>query len=143
MNKMMLLIVTLVCVGCGQSDTLPYEKPVFPVSGEVTYQGKPIEDASVRLHPVSAAKGEMVVIPRGTADPIGRFELTTYRKGDGAPPGEYQVSVSWVGQLDGVDEDDEDSLKERLPRKYTRPETSGITVTVKEGMNELPKIVLE
>ncbi|MBT5020328.1 MAG: hypothetical protein HON04_16475 [Planctomicrobium sp.] len=142
--RMMTLLATtaLLCVGCGKSDTVPYEKPVFPVSGGVNFKGKPIKDASIRLHPISTTPDEMVVTPRGVADSGGRFDLTTYRKGDGAPSGEYQVSVSWVGPLDGLDEEEEDRLRERLPRKYTRPESSGITVSISEGMNELPEISL-
>ena len=33
--------------------------------------------------------------PRATVDKQGNFSLTTYEQADGAPPGEYLVTVEW------------------------------------------------
>ena len=128
-------------VGCGTTDRLPGEKPVYPTRGVVTYRGKSLPDATVRLHPVETQGVE--VIPRGSVESDSGFALTTYRRNDGAPAGQYNVSVSWLGPLNGVSEDAEDRLKERLPNKYTNPRTSGIKVTIAEGENELPPIDLK
>ena len=140
----MLLVacMTATVVGCGKSED-PNARQTFPASGMVTYQGQPIPDASIRLHPVSPPEdGKPVYTPRGRADASGLYTLSTYSAGDGAPPGDYLVSVSWLGPLDGVSEDEEDKLKERLPRKYNFAETSGIKVTVTEGDNMLEEIAL-
>jgi len=141
MKWLLMLSASAVCVvlvGCGAANKLPGEKPVYQTVGTVTYKGKPIPDASIRLHPIDG--NSETVIPRGTVGPDSKFALTTYRKDDGAPEGEYYVSVSWVGPLDGVDEEDEDRLRERLPKKYTKPETSGVKVTIAADQNELPPI---
>jgi hypothetical protein len=128
--------------GCGQAPE-PNAREVFPTLGFVTFKGKPIPDASIRLHPMPPPDdGKPVFVPRGSVDESGMFVLSTYRQGDGAPPGDYRVSFSWVGPLDGVDEDEEDRRRERLPRKYNSAETSGVMVTVTAGENLLDEIAL-
>ncbi len=128
--------------GCGKAPD-PNAREVFPTTGFVSFKGKPIPDASVRLHPVSPPDdGKPVFVPRGTVDESGKFVLSTYRQGDGAPPGDYRVSFSWVGPLDGVSEEEEDRLRERLPRKYINAKSSGVIVTVTDGENVLDEIAL-
>ena len=136
-------MLTAVLSGCGGGQTPP-EPPLFPVTGQVFYRNQTIPDATVRLTPVTPPRnGKPLYLPHGTVDESGLFTLSTYRRGDGAPAGEYYVSFSWVGSLKGISEDDEDKLPERLPRKYTNPQTSGFTVTVKEGSNILPAFALQ
>jgi len=140
--RVLMACMTLAIVGC--SSELPEnERAVFPASGVVTYQGKSIPDATVVLHPVAPPTDDKPFFaPRAVVDKDGTFQFTTYRTGDGAPPGDYRATVSWVGPLDGIDEDDEDRLPERLPRKYTNPRTSGISVTIVAGTNELSEMTL-
>ncbi len=115
---------------------------MFPVSGKILYRGKPIPDATVCLHPVTPfADGKPAVLPRAEVNENGEFTVTTYRTHDGAPAGEYRVTVSWLGPLSGIDEDAEDRLRERLPRKYVNAQTTDLQVAVSEqGSNELPEI---
>ncbi|QDT25781.1 hypothetical protein Enr10x_10780 [Gimesia panareensis] len=137
-----LCLLTLLS-GCG-SEKLEDARTVFPVTGVVLYQDQPITDGMVSLTPVNPPSDDKQFFnPRGTVDESGKFQITTYEKGDGAPPGEYKVSFTWVGSLEGVSEDEEDKLPEKLPRKYTNPETSGITITVKEHNNLLSPIELK
>ena len=130
--------------GCGESPD-PNARPVTPVQGTITFRGKPIPDATVRFHPASpVSDGKPLVIPRGHVDDRGEFVVSTYRAGDGAPAGEYQLSVSWQGSLAGVDEEEEDRLKELLPRKYCSPETSQLTFAVApDTKNVIPAIDLQ
>ena len=135
-------LLTAIVSGCGASED-PNSREVFPTFGLVTYKGKPIPDATVRLHPVNPpADGKPVYSSRGRVDETGFFAISTYRSGDGAPPGDYRVSISWLGPLKGVSEDEEDKLKERLPHKYTLADASGIQVTIMEGDNILREIAL-
>lgn len=129
--------------GCGEvEDRLA--RTTVPVTGVVKFKGKVIPDATICLHPVDApADGKPVFTPRGNSDEAGNYTLTTYRTADGAPVGEYNVTVSWLGPLKGLDEDQEDRLRERLPRRYTKPETSGIKVVVSDGQNQLDDILLK
>lgn len=138
----LLLLLTL-STGCGSAEAENLRE-VYPVTGKVFYKGEPIPDGMVSLTPVTSTNDEKpFYAPRGTVDENGMFNISTYSTGDGAPPGEYKVSFTWVGSLKGVSEDEEDKLPEKLPRKYTNPETSGITVTVQNRDNLLPPFELE
>ena len=55
-------------------------------------EGKPAEGVQVFFHPLDASQRG---IPRGVTDAEGRFQLRTYHDGDGAPAGEYTVTVYW------------------------------------------------
>lgn len=141
-KNLMLLAVMCAAVGCG-AEMPSDQRVVFPAVGSVSFQGKPIPDATIRLHPVTPpTDGKPVYVSRGKVDDSGLFSVSTYGREDGAPAGEYRVAFSWLGPLAGLTEDQEDRLKERLPRKYTSPDTSGITVVVTEDVNILPEFVI-
>jgi hypothetical protein len=128
------LLITLIAVlatSCEGSKRVP----VFPVSGQVLFGGKPMPRALLVFHPVA----ESPLRPLATADQDGSFALSTYEDGDGAPAGEYQISVEWR-RLATVD--DEKPPPNLLPMKYANPKTSGLTVRVTEGENVLPPIQL-
>src|SRR4051794_24262711 len=83
-----LVVVALAgLVGCAGK-----RKPVTPVQGQLTVDGTPAAQAVVVFHPV---EGGDDVRPTGTVDDQGNFKLTTYAPDDGAPEGEYLVSVTW------------------------------------------------
>jgi hypothetical protein len=68
---------------------------VYPVHGKVVDEkGKPAAGATVMFHPVTPP-GHNVEAAAGTADEAGEYRLTTYNAGDGAPAGEYVVTVTW------------------------------------------------
>jgi len=83
----------LVLSGCG-GPSLPQTSPV---SGTVSYQGSPVEDATVIYSRGSRrlADGEVAI---GKTDASGAFTLTTHvgSQADvpGAVPGQYQVTIS-------------------------------------------------
>jgi len=68
------------------------------------------------------------VTARGTIDAEGRFRLGTNRPGDGAEPGSHQVAINPAPRFEY-----EPPTPVRLPERYGRPETSGLTVTVEPG----------
>lgn len=114
--------------GCGSKGPT-----LYPVTGKVLGpDGKPLARASVVFHPVGAADPNAVK-PRGTAGEDGTFVLTTTTTGDGAPAGEYRVTVEqWRA---GSRPDDPPA--NRLPPKYANPDQSGLTATVGTGPTEL------
>lgn len=114
-------------------------KPTFPTSGKVLLpDGKPAVNASVILHPIGDADPNAVK-PHGKVEADGTFKLTTYDTDDGAPAGEYKVTVElWLA---GVRADDPPS--NRLAPKYSKPDTSGLTATVNSGPTELKAIELK
>jgi hypothetical protein len=75
--------------GCGQSG-------LAPVKGRVTFNGKPVGEASVTFSPVPASADDTEPGKPGTgftaAD--GTFVLSTYKSCDGALVGKHHVTVS-------------------------------------------------
>lgn len=123
------LVVILWCAaGCGQKGPV-----LYPVTGKVTgADGKPLEHATVVFHPVGATDPDAVK-PHAKVGPDGAFTLTTHTAGDGAPAGEYRVTVQqWLSSGKG----DEPPVN-RLPEKYAKPDQSGLTATVNAGPTEL------
>src|SRR5207249_1334477 len=70
----------------------------------------------------------------------GRFTPTTYQTDDGAPAGEYAVTVAWVKEVDNQNAPREEQKEPRnlVPERYGKPETSGLRVEIKKGPNDLP-----
>ena len=112
--------------------------PTFAVTGKVTIDGKPAEKATVVFHPVGKS-GADAIKSRGQVGPDGTFTLTTYSGNDGAPAGEYLVTVQlWAA---GVRSDEAPS--NRLNPKFATPETSGLTATVVAGPTTLEPFALK
>lgn len=136
-----LVLGGILLAGCDEPVD-PNVRAVFPASGKILYRGKPIPDATVCLHPVTPfSDGKPAVVPRAEVNKNGEFTFTTYRTHDGAPVGEYCVTVSWLGPLEGIDEDAEDRLRELLPQKYVNARTTDLRFAVSDqASNELPEI---
>jgi hypothetical protein len=133
--------LVLLAAGCsGNGD----RKPVYPVRGRVLYEGKPAAHALVVFHPLADA-GKGAVLPRGQVGADGTFTLTTYDANDGAPAGEYAVTVEWwlSTATTRTREGDGTPPVNRLPPRYARPQTSGLRVKIGEGDNQLPAFQLK
>jgi hypothetical protein len=127
---------------------------VHPVVGKVTYKGEPLADALVSLHrqptggasPGSAgSSAESVPTPTGTTDSNGVFKIHTYVGADGAPVGDYRVTVVMGRPTDARNLMVKSTSKPTnvtLPSKYADATTSGLVATVKEGDNTLPTYAL-
>jgi hypothetical protein len=128
-----LLVGCLVtAVGCSETRV-----PVFPVSGKVSFQGKPPVGAIVALTPVGTTEAPDV-LPTGTVKDDGSFTLTAYEPGDGAPQGEYVATVQWykvTKELGGPGPN-------VLPKNYSTPKNSPVKVTVGNGPVEIPPITI-
>jgi hypothetical protein len=110
----------------------------------VTYNGTPVSGAMVAFAPKAAGgKGRSAT---GISDDAGIFKIGTVIPGDGALPGDYDVTVrkTEIGpspyanissEMDEAKQAAKGSLKvpkpkELLPEKYASSKTSGLTVTV-------------
>jgi hypothetical protein len=133
--------------GCGDDTGLGKRYPVY---GTVTYKDSPVEAGRISFIPANSKDQNQ----RAAAGDIrnGSYSLTTQIEGDGALPGEYNVTI--VSKL--VDDSkvketiqkyggggrQEDvgrasaQAKNLIPGKYQLPETSKLTVTVKESSNK-------
>jgi hypothetical protein len=91
-------------VGCGDAN----RPKVVPVTGTVTFQGKPLDGAQVtfRAQEGRQSAGELAF---GTTDAQGRFLLRTVfgptTSLDGAVPGDYRVFISKLIPPGGMSEE--------------------------------------
>jgi hypothetical protein len=112
----------------------------YPVRGQVSFKGRPLAEAMVVLHRVGGdVEGHQKPIAYTGAD--GKFLLTTYQSGDGAPPGDYAITVE-LRARQTVGEEVVRSGPSILPPKYAKPESSSFKFSVAEGENAIPPIVL-
>jgi hypothetical protein len=112
---------------------LANRKPTYPVQGRVFFEGTPAANAQVVFHLISADGKSFTRSGDALVEPDGLFSLSTYTPNDGAPAGEYAVTVTlreppWdeVGRPG----------PNRLPAKYANPRTSPLRARVQDGKNE-------
>lgn len=116
--------------------------PTYAVTGTVTQDGSPVDGATVRFQLVDGAQAST-----GVTNDQGRYVLATFAAGDGAPAGDYRVTITKEvakGGAQAVSEDDPNYTGEEgdvemenvLPEKYAKADTSGLTATVTSGANE-------
>lgn len=130
----------LALVGCGANSGID---GLVTVAGTVTYEGKPIEGASVIFGPEGDGRSAS-----GITDPSGRFQLTTLKPNDGALPGKYKVAVSKVEVENAMSADEArewfeknggpppgGNIKNRLPEKYKDMESSELSAEVNQDAN--------
>jgi hypothetical protein len=115
---------------------------LYPVSGRILVNGQPANQALVTLFetneaPLDATGG--VIRPQGWTDADGRFTLTSspHTMNDGAPAGEYRVTVTWPAHRSGFG-----MGPDKLGGKYAKAETSGLTVRIDEKKNALAPLEL-
>lgn len=108
------LLVAMLC-GCGGRSDFP----TAPVSGVVTFNGKPLAGANVAFEPRKSGKGNLSGPGSyGTTDAEGRFRLTTIRDEEGAVVGKHRVSIRTFRAERGPDGGMQIVAKEKLPAKY-------------------------
>jgi 5-hydroxyisourate hydrolase-like protein (transthyretin family) len=102
---------------------------VSPIKGQVLVDGQPAANLAVRCVPLEGPNTALPT-PSDFTDDQGRFEISTYESGDGAPPGEYQLIFQWGqynlmnGQYQG----------DKLKGNYADPEKSEHVAVVVEGL---------
>jgi hypothetical protein len=115
-------------VGCNKVN-----RPLAPLRGKVTFNGKPLRFGGVMIEHDSGQPAT------GAIQSDGTFTMITDREGEGAVVGKHRVRVGCyegqdpTKQLPGV----ERSIgKLLIPARYTAFETSGLSVEVRPGENE-------
>jgi hypothetical protein len=120
--------------GCSSK---PNERPVFKVSGRLTYAGKPMSKAEISFYPVDP--NDRSVPSHGIADDNGRYQLRTYRRDDGAPAGDCVVTITWPGprpkRFAPSDPDGDALAPDRLRNAYSRAAATKLRATVREEDN--------
>jgi len=126
---------------CGRDDRLE----VYPVHGKVLYRDEPAAHAFVVLHCEGGSESLQKLRPHAHTNMDGTFAITTYARGDGAPAGEYRVTVMYPSVPPGADPNDPDEATgpDRLQGRYLDPETSPLIISVSEQENHLDAFELE
>lgn len=122
-------------IGCSGS-----APPRYPVLGEVHANDVPLADALVVFHPQFATPPGQPK-PLAITDAQGKFQLTTLQANDGAPPGDYCITVELQQERLSGEELTRDGPN-LLPAKYARPETTPFRFTVTSGKNEAPPLII-
>ena len=91
--------------------------PTHPAAGRITVGGQPHVGATVALHRYNAETEKYVSVCDGRTDDDGRFKLTTYARFDGAPVGEYSITIT------------------KAPAVFGLPTTTTLRVPIREGEN--------
>ncbi|MBN1911736.1 MAG: hypothetical protein JW818_18490 [Pirellulales bacterium] len=133
---LLVLVVPLIVVAgsCGHSDRVT----VHLVEGSAFCQSKPVTGALVVFHPLDPSEKLQKLRPAGKVDAEGRFVLSTYGPKDGAPEGEYRVTIVWASAaVEGKPGPD------RFGGRYASPQKSPLTATVTAGKNTIEPFDLQ
>ena len=125
-------VVALVCAGgCGDHPQFA----VYPVKGRLMVGNKPAAGASLAFHAIDP---RIVCRPVAQTGPDGTFRLMTYAVDDGAPTGEYVVTIFWRDDSPADQCEGYDLIKhDRLFGVYFDRTKSPLRATVQPGSNDL------
>jgi hypothetical protein len=85
-----LALATLGLASCGGGRNFP---KVYPVKGKVLINGQPAADCQLQLHRTTEDLS-VAVTPQAVTDKNGQFRITSFNTNDGAPEGEYVVTIT-------------------------------------------------
>ncbi|MEY4396222.1 MAG: hypothetical protein RL595_3471 [Planctomycetota bacterium] len=134
------LILFCQVLGCGGDPSFKPSVPVFPAKGKLEFQGKPLDGVTLIFNPVDE---NQKIKPQATTDGEGNFTATTFQTGDGAPEGEFLITlVVKTEESDSAREDAEGNgrakpAKTKFPVKFQNPTTSTLRVKVSKGQADL------
>jgi hypothetical protein len=130
----LLVALALVAPACGR-----HEGPeLAPVTGKVTYQGKPVTQGLISFQPVRPDGTPAT----GTVGPDGTYSLQT-ADADGARLGEYRVAISARKEPEKEPDTATPPMKKRpviesqLPLRYEDLEKAQLTRKVDSGRNTI------
>lgn len=104
-----------------------------PVNGKLLLDGQPLAGMTVSFQRFNKDTERYVNVCDGRTDENGRFVMTTYTKFDGAPEGEFAVTVVPAPKPGVAGE----RPKSPLPEKYAAATATPLKVMIKAGTNDL------
>lgn len=137
----LLFFSCIVISGCMENSSFKPTVPVFLASGKILYQGKPLAGIILIFHPADV---NQKIKSQATTDDDGKFVATTFKTADGAPEGDYIITL--VVSSNESDSTREDAATERqfrkerpvrFPSKYQNPATSPLKVKVIKNQPDL------
>ncbi len=123
-----LVVIVPSLAGCGSDGP-----KLVPVSGKVTIGDKPLSTGSVLFKPDGAKGNTSTRDIFGHIKEDGTYTLVTGKK-EGAPLGWYKVAIQASEPVDPNNV--RAAPKSLVNKKYTKPETSGLSVEVVDSPAE-------
>ena len=131
----MLVLIALIGANSGCSDGGP---KLFPATGQVTFNDKPLANAGVVFGPTDLTSSALLATAR--TDTNGAFTLVTDLR-PGATEGKYTVTISAIDETQLASQKPEDLMKpdaaqnfkppkSLIPTKYNNPKDSGLSYSV-------------
>lgn len=136
--RLLSLVVLPLCLSCSKTDD--NRIPVYPVRGQVLVGGQPADNAQVVFHPLDP---DQRLHPHGRVDADGEFQLSTYELNDGAPAGEYTVTITWSDPPPPGSAPDAPEGPDKLEGRFANPKTSPLRARVEANENELEPFHIE
>ncbi len=109
----LIVVTTTALAGCG--DGRPER---VPVAGVVTIDGTPLNRGFITFVPEQGRSSS------GDIDAQGRFELFSYKPGDGVLLGNHKVEVVAIETISDT------KMRWLVPKKYANRDSSGLTCEV-------------
>ncbi len=138
--------VLLVLPGCGTSGP-----KLQPVRGELFVNKQPAKGALVVFHPVNDNRVS-AIRPSAEVQEDGSFSLTSIKPRDGAPEGDYVVTVSWPVQKAtsmaaikgmGGEGESKGATTDRLGDRYRNAGSSTIRRKITLGTGQIERIDIQ
>ncbi|WP_439630334.1 hypothetical protein [Gemmata sp.] len=132
--RVVVVLAVLFAVGCASGDG---RVPVNKTTGRLEWPGHTVLGLMVVLHPTDPAAPKLPAQLTGVVQADGTFAVACYDMTDGAPAGEYVVTIREAPLPD-------DRPGPKLPpAKYRDAKTSPLRVTVeKKSVNELAPLTI-
>ena len=134
-----LLVGLLVCFFWAGCKSGPVRPVCHPAHGRVMFDNRPLAEAQLVFHPVV---GSVVPLPTAITRSDGAFDVTTWADNDGAPVGEYRVTIV-LKELVMLGEEKVRSGRNLLPIIYSDNKRSPLKCIIKEGDNTIPVFELK
>jgi hypothetical protein len=133
------VVVALPIAGCGSRGS---RVPLYKVHGKVLANGSPATGAIVVLNPLNNTEGAKSPRPRGVVGKDGEFVVGSRMKDDGAPEGDYAVTIVWPEEEDPTKQFD-NTPPDRLENRYNDLNHPQWNIRVTAGMNTLETFNIE
>lgn len=121
------VISAIILIGCGGGDG----PDLGTVSGTVTLDGKALANATLTFTPTGEKGGRPSI---AITDDDGEYELKYTAALAGAPPGEYEVSIT-TSTSESDDDGNDIETEEILPAKYNA--ATVLKKTIEPGSNTI------
>ncbi len=119
--------------GCSGND---WQARTYPTTGQVMINGAPPAKSIIKLEYLGSPADSRELPPFAIVRNDGTFTVTTYKTGDGAPLGEYAITIRWPKDLSNPESPD------RLLDAFSSKDKAITNITITKGENIIPPIDL-